>query len=69
MAEWDQRKEETLGYLRLAIANGKNPQRLAQHSVLKSFISFEEFTTMSQNRVSAKTGSLDRLLWMDPIDD
>jgi serine/threonine protein kinase len=69
LAAWDQGKQQTLDYLRRAIAHGKDPQRLARDPTLQSLISIEEFATLAQHQTPEKPSSLERLLWVDPIDE
>jgi tetratricopeptide (TPR) repeat protein len=69
LAEWDHRKRQALEYLGQAVAYGQDPQRLARDPVLADLISVEEFTALSGNKGAARTDALERLLWVDPIDD
>jgi tetratricopeptide (TPR) repeat protein len=69
LQRWDGWKQRALAYLNLAVSYGQDPNRLADHPVLKNLISSEEFAELSRIKSSVKTPPLGSLLWADPIED
>lgn len=69
LPEWDGWRQRSLDYLHLAVSHGQDPNRLADHPVLKGLISAEEFAQLPRIRSSVKTPPLSSLLWADPIED
>ncbi len=68
--DWDALKRQTLDYLSLAVAYGKDRTRLATNPILAHLVSAEEFEALSNIKPTReKDVPLSRLLWVDPVDD